>query len=84
MTDREKLIELLESAESAIYWNSDDRCFIEKIADYLIANGVTIHVRCKDCDYYEKRYIGFGHCNYFDNGRADNDFCSSCLRREGQ
>ena len=38
-------------------------------------------VRCKDCDYYEKRYIGFGHCNYFDNGRADNDFCSSCIQK---
>ena len=40
-------------------------------------------VRCKDCDYYEKRYIGFGHCNFFEAGRADNDFCSSCIRREG-
>ena len=39
---REKLIELLESAESTIYWNSDDRNFIQKIADHLIANGVTI------------------------------------------
>ena len=42
MDTREKLIELLESAESAIYWNSDDRNFIQKIADHLIANGVTI------------------------------------------
>ena len=39
---REKLIELLESAESAIYWNSDDNSFIQKIADHLIANGVTV------------------------------------------
>ena len=31
---REKLIELLESAESAVYWNSSDEGFIEKIADY--------------------------------------------------
>lgn len=38
---REKLIELLESAESAVYWNSSDKGFIEKIADHLIANGVT-------------------------------------------
>jgi hypothetical protein len=41
MTDREKLISLLEQAESAVYWNSGDRNFIEKIADHLIANGVT-------------------------------------------
>lgn len=38
---REKLIELLESAESAFYWDSGDKGFIEKIADHLIANGVT-------------------------------------------
>ena len=42
MNDREKLIDILESAESAVYWNSDDRRFIEKIADHLIANGVTV------------------------------------------
>ena len=41
MTDREKLIEVLESTESAIYWNSEDKGFIQKIADHLIANGVT-------------------------------------------
>ena len=39
MADREKLIELLESAESAFYWDSSDKGFIEKIADHLIANG---------------------------------------------
>lgn len=40
MADREELIKLLESAESAVYWNSSDRSFIEKIADHLIAHGV--------------------------------------------
>ena len=42
MNDREKLIELLGSAESAFYWNSDDKSFVEKIADHLIANGVAV------------------------------------------
>lgn len=42
MTDREKLIDLLESAESAIWWSSSDETFINKIADHLIANGVVI------------------------------------------
>ena len=42
MNDREKLIDILESAESAVYWNSDDCGFIEKIADHLIENGVTV------------------------------------------
>lgn len=41
MTDREKLIDLLEQAESAVYWNGGDKTVIEKIADHLIANGVT-------------------------------------------
>ena len=43
MTDREKLVELLEAAESAVYWNSGDKSFIEKIADHMIANGVTMN-----------------------------------------
>ena len=38
--ERERLIRVLESAESAVYWNSSDRSFIEKIADHLIAHGV--------------------------------------------
>lgn len=38
---RNKLIELLEKAESAVYWDSSDQSFINKIADFLIANGVT-------------------------------------------
>ena len=43
---REKLIELIQSAVGgcATYWAS-------LIADHLIANGVTIPVRCKDCKY---------------------------------
>lgn len=40
--NKEKLIELLESAESAIYWSSDDRSFIEKIADHLISHRVVV------------------------------------------
>jgi hypothetical protein len=39
---RDKLIELLEKAESAVYWDSTDQSFVNKIADFLVANGVTI------------------------------------------
>ena len=42
MTDKEKLIELLENSESAVYWDSNDKGFIQKIADHLISHGVTI------------------------------------------
>lgn len=39
---KDRLIKLLESAESAVYWNSEDKSFIEKIADHLLANGVIV------------------------------------------
>lgn len=39
---REKLVELLEGAESAMYWDGSSASYIAKIADHLIANGVTI------------------------------------------
>lgn len=42
MNERDKLIALLESSEGAVYWNSEDKNFVEKIADYLIANGVIV------------------------------------------
>ena len=43
MSARDRLIELLENSEGAIYWSGTDKSFIEKIADYLIANGVTVN-----------------------------------------
>ena len=55
MLERAKLIELLESAESAVYWDSSDKGFIEKIADHLIANNVVPVVWCKDCKHYKPR-----------------------------
>lgn len=59
MTDLERLVELLEAVESAVYWNSGDKSFVEKIADYLITNGVTVQewipveerLPCDDCDW---------------------------------
>lgn len=54
MIERRKLIELLESAESAVYWDSSDKGFIEKIADHLIANGVRIIVPCGKCEHWHE------------------------------
>lgn len=42
MDVRNKLIELLEQAESAVWWDSSDKSFVGKLADHLIANGVTV------------------------------------------
>lgn len=72
MTDREKLIELLgadvckhsncEDCESS---GSTDACIATlkaHMADHLIANGVTIPVRCKDCKHWEHSDNGWGDC----------------------
>jgi hypothetical protein len=53
MADRENLIELIGATP---YGNNTvgknfQEGFIAKIADNLIANGVTIPVRCCDCKY---------------------------------
>ena len=47
MTDREKLVEILEAVEGQY---NNDLPTLEQIADGLIAYGVTIPVRCKDCE----------------------------------
>lgn len=69
MNDREKLIELLEGAESAVYWNSSDKTFIEKIADYLIANGAVLQKQGK-WEYHD--------CVCTGEGLAAVYACSAC------
>lgn len=91
---REKLIELLSENISEFCKLSVIRgttkitgitLDADRFADHLIANGVTIPVRCKDC----VNYCGFEHCK---NGICDvdsvskravypNDFCSYGERR---
>ena len=54
----------------------------ENYADFFLANGVTIPVRCKDCKYYTVSPMGGGACQVHFNGRTeliprkDDDFCS--------
>ena len=45
---KEKLIELLDGMAVMMEWQNSDA-----LADHLIANGVTIPVRCKDCKHNE-------------------------------
>lgn len=83
MTGREKLIKILESVESAFYWNSEDKDFVEKIADYLLANDAVPVVRCKDC-LHRADVLDCG--NYLCNRKMigmvrPNDFCSFGERR---
>ena len=86
MLERGKLIELLESAESAVYWNSSDKGFIEKIADHLIANDVVPVVRCKNCKYLIETSASSTKiaCTKGVNWRAveQNHFCSYGERKD--
>ena len=84
---REKLIELIASKVCDIYaeyceeWIEHDcvacyskNCLIAESADHLIANGVTIPVRCKECFYHH--YI----CPTGFDDRQDDDYCSQGVR----
>lgn len=81
---REKLIELIQSAVSgcARYW-------AELIADRLIAAGVVVPVRCKDCKKWDAK---IGSCEEFTTHRfpacgritfltREDDYCSYGERR---
>ena len=79
---REKLIEIL------LGWGGLSNC-AEDMADHLIANGVTIPVRCKDCKHWVHMEDGMGDCtnNRFhldgcpDPTMKADDFC--CLGERG-
>ena len=75
---REKLIELL--TQVAVLGDYLD---IQKVADHLIANGVTIPVRCKNCISGHEQYYGnLLRCNVMGcAGMKPDDFCSYGERR---
>ena len=53
---REKLIELLEHDDCPIFMVFGDN--MEGLADYLVANGVAIPVRCKECKHWKNEING--------------------------
>ena len=89
MTDRDKLIELIENSlpkRIETFFRKD----IEDIADYLLANGVIVPVRCKDCVYYtpivqastkwkSKTFYCTRNVNVKIN---ENDYCSCAKLKE--
>lgn len=82
MTDREKLIDIIVRTPSVAV---SSRTAAEHIADHLIANGVTIPTRCKDCKY---KFAVNGHnkegCPLDSTGLMhDDDFCS-CGDEKGE
>ncbi len=85
---REKLIELAQDYFDSVPWYADIADLNpEKLADHLIANGVTIPVRCKDCKHLVLTEEGEHNPNdcvcdyYMTDGLTDNDFCSYGERR---
>ena len=79
MSDREKMIELIQSAVGgcSTYWAG-------LIADKLIANGVTIPVLCKDCwKWYPYNGGGSHDCPYCGYPDPD-DHCSDGERRNDE
>ena len=74
-----KLIELLDNALLSVDWDGNDYPDTDKAAEILIANGVTIPVRCKDCVWYENGKSYDAYCNHPTDGMnysAEDDFCS--------
>lgn len=62
---REKLIELLNKVQDmgvtvipAGMGDTYDHVWNQKVADHLIANGVTIPVHCKDCKHWSDGVAG--------------------------
>lgn len=87
MTDRDRLVELLEQGKNKCYSQECEKCnyqqYWEIIADHLIANGVTVPVWCCDCKHSKVNPDIEGTCyltcslSYGMQGIIDpTDFCS--------
>ena len=48
MTEKEKLVELLDDFPVQMEWHDN-----EELADHLIANGLSTVVHCRDCKHYK-------------------------------
>lgn len=96
MEQREKLIELIktafESQENDKCQGCDvydcAKCVPVYIVDYLLANGVVVPCRCKECVHARKLNANFGvweySCMYFNtHATTGNDFCSYAKRKGG-
>lgn len=74
MTDREKLIELL----NVPIYPHEAKSPAEVVADYLIANGVTTVVRCAGCKWYD---IDSERCQFWYGYRHPAHYCGEGERR---
>ena len=78
---REKLIKLLVNSPGLDTLYGKEEEFAEN-ADWLIANGVTIPVRCGECKTFCRNYAHMRkHCGLTGAIVDDDDFCSYGERR---
>lgn len=79
---RKKLIELLTHENSPLFMVFGDN--VEGFADYLISNGVTIPVRCKDCQKWQRHTQvdrERGDCRRYQTTKHETGFCDRGERR---
>lgn len=60
--------------------------FAEMIADILLANGVTIPVRCKECEFFKDTWTSddgkvYGYCPHMAIEHSENGYCMYGERR---
>lgn len=85
MTDREKLISIIEDCRTYVANK-------EELVECLIANGVTVPVRCKDCKHWIHMEGRWGDCinrRFRLEGHADptmncDEFCALGERKDNE
>ena len=87
MTDRDRLIKLKAEAtdkyQAMPFVNGSKIDFDCFLADYLLANGVIVPIRCKDCMFYKHTEIGdCMACVRQTAYKKPNDFCSCAKLKE--
>ena len=76
MTDRDRLIELIEKTFAEQY-EKRGLLTAPHTADDLLANGVIVPIRCKECKFYKHTEIGdWMACVRQTAYKHPNDFCS--------
>jgi hypothetical protein len=84
MTDREKLVELLKHIPQVNQYEAQVQGLdyvYGCAADYILANGVTIPVRCRDCEYGEYAGLGKFMCDLHEFVGKGDFYCASGERK---
>ena len=89
---RDRLIELINKdncggpfdCEESCKYSHLGNCYAPRLADLLLENGVTIPVRCKDCEYFTRNNGGYCEGNVGLNMTNENQYCSYGKLKEVQ